>query len=136
MACSSIGQDIPLSREEEEFDSPTRYQFMKSLMYEVIVPTIYGDTMKPIRTKHHKEWDKRVMKITGGLTILSTAKGKWVHDGIEYPERVIPVRIMCSAKQAEEIGRMTLEHYRQKAVLYYKVSDEAHMIYADNTGVV
>ena len=105
---------------------------MKPAIYEILVPTIYGDTMKPIRTKHHKEWDKRVMKITGGLTILSAAKGKWTHEGTEYPEKVLPVRIMCLAHQMNDIGNMTLAHYRQKAVLYYKISDEAHLIFAEH----
>ena len=105
---------------------------MKSNMYEIIVPTMYGDTIKPIRTKHHKEWDKRVLKITNGLTILKAAKGKWVHDGIEYPERVIPVRIMCTEKQILEIVQITLQHYRQKCVMHCKVSDDAHLTYAKN----
>jgi len=70
------------------------------------------------------------MKITGGLTILSAAKGKWIHKGVEYPEKVLPVRILCLPDQMDNIGYMTLLHYRQKAVLYYKVSDEAHMLYA------
>jgi len=49
------------------------------VLYEILVPTIYGDTMKPIRTRHHKEWDKYIQSITGGLTILSSAQGKWTH---------------------------------------------------------
>ena len=104
---------------------------MKNNLYEILVPTQYGyPKVTPIRTKHHKEWDKRVLKITGGLTILSSAKGKWVHQGVEYPERVLPVRILCTQFQILNIAHMTLEHYRQKAVLFYKVSDEAHLIYA------
>ena len=44
-------------------------------LYEILVPTKYGDNEKPIRTKHHKEWDKYVRKISGGLTILTPGKG-------------------------------------------------------------
>ena len=99
-------------------------------LYEILVPTIYGDTIKPIRTKHHKEWDKRVQKITGGLTIMSPAKGKWVYEGIEYPEKVIPVRIMCSENDIAKIVDMTIEHYRQKCVMHYRISDEVKITYA------
>jgi hypothetical protein len=52
-------------------------------LYEILVPTQYGyPKTTPIRTKHHKEWDKRVQKITGGLTILSPGKGKWTYQGL------------------------------------------------------
>lgn len=103
----------------------------KTYLYEILVPTKYGDTVKPIRTKHHKEWDKRVQKITGGLTILSAAKGKWTHQGVEYPEKVLPVRIMCTAEQINQIVRITITHYRQTAVMYYRVSDDVHIVYAN-----
>ncbi len=99
---------------------------MKKL-YEVLVPTIYGDTLKPIRTRHHKEWDKLVMKITGGLTILSPGKGKWVFENTTYPEKVIPVRIMCDEAQFKAIIKLTLNHYRQKAVMAYKITDEVNV---------
>ena len=121
------------------------------VLYEIIVPTIYGDTMKPIRTAHHKEWDKFVQSITGGLTIFAVGKGKWVDsDGTEYPERVIPVRVMVEEEifipefddlfnfkpriyetsQIDKIVKFTLSHYRQKAVMYYKVSDNVQVVYA------
>jgi hypothetical protein len=99
-------------------------------LYEILVPTIYGDTLKPIRTKHHKEWDKQILKITGGLTILAAGKGKWVHEGVEYPEKVLPVRILCTKEQILDIIELTIKHYRQKAVLAYKVSDETYLVYA------
>lgn len=101
------------------------------LLYEILVPTIYGDTMKPISTKHHKSWDVRIQKISGGLTILSPAKGKWIYKGVEYPEKVIPVRVMCMPSQMKEIVRITLEHYRQKAVMYYVLSNEVHIVYTE-----
>jgi len=120
------------------------------VLYEILVPTIYGDTMKPIRTVHHKEWDKVVMKITGGMTILSSARGKWTHEGVEYPEKVIPVRVMVDEperispacfmgmepttiidrSQIEKIIDFTLKHYRQKAVMYYMISNHVVITYA------
>ena len=103
---------------------------MKTL-YEILVPTIYGDSLKPIRTRHHKHWDRRIQNITGGLTVLSPAKGKWTYKGEEYPEKVIPVRIMCTKSQMEKVVQITLEHYRQKAVMYYTLSTDVHVVYAN-----
>jgi hypothetical protein len=117
------------------------------VLYEILVPTLYGDNQRPIRTRHHKEWDKFVQKITGGLTILSSAKGKWTHQGTEYPERVIPVRVMCDERfypvpdtecleqyrdtsQINKIIHFTMTHYRQKAVMYYVVSNDVQIVYA------
>jgi|SRR5579862_1751262 len=116
------------------------------VLYEILVPTIYGDTMRPIRTAHHKQWDKQVISITGGLTILSSARGKWTHEGIEYPERVIPVRVMVEEKegvswcsggtqydksQITKIIKFTLSHYRQKAVMFYVVSKDVQVWHAN-----
>jgi hypothetical protein len=99
-------------------------------LYEILVPTIYGDTMKPISTKHHRNWDAWVMKLSNGLTLLSPAKGRWRYQGDLYTERIIPVRIMCSEKQMQKIVEFTLKHYRQKAVMFYTISDNCSIIYA------
>ena len=101
------------------------------LLYEILVPTIYGDTLKPIRTRHHKKWDARIQAISGGMTILSSARGKWTFQGIEYPEKVIPVRIMCTEAQMKKIVDITLSHYRQKAVMYYVLSNQVFIVHAE-----
>ena len=122
------------------------------VLYEVLIPTMYGyPKIAPISTKHHKNFDKEVIKITGGLTILKPAFGRWVDNGVEYPEKVIPVRIMCEETeettnffdppikigngyfdktQINKIIKFTLSHYRQKAVMYYVVSDKVNVVYA------
>lgn len=102
---------------------------MKKL-YEVLVPTIYGDTMKPIRTRHHKRWDDFVRSISGGLTLMTPAKGQWTYESSLYEERVIPVRIFCSEVEIEKIVTFTVKHYRQKAVMYYVLSAECKIVYA------
>lgn len=99
-------------------------------LYEILVPTMYGDTVKPIRTVHHKKWDERVKKLTGGLTILQPGKGVWVHQGQDYLERVIPVRIMCDEATIKKVVDITLQHYRQKAVMYYLLSRECFIVEA------
>jgi len=100
-------------------------------LFEILVPTIYGDTEKPIKTKHHKRWDEEVQKISGGLTILSPVKGKWMYKDTNHQERVIPVRIMCNESEMREIVRITMSHYRQKAVMYYVISEEVRIILKD-----
>lgn len=100
-------------------------------LYEILIPTKYGDNLKPVKTVHHKEWDKKIQSITGGLTILAPAKGKWIHKGIEYPERVIPVRIMCPPDKIDDIIKFTIKHYRQLAVMYYVISNKVFIVRAD-----
>lgn len=98
---------------------------MKSL-WQIMVPCNYNDG-KPVRTRHHREWDKRVRKITGGLTILTPSKGQWVDpsDGHLYVDRVIPVNIIATAADMDKIADITIKHYKQLAVMYFKLSDTA-----------
>ncbi len=97
-------------------------------LWEILVPTM-SRTDKPFRTRHHKAWDAKVERISGGLTVLTPGKGTWVHDGATHRERMIPVRIMCTREQIERIIDLTLEHYDQIAVLAYRVSDEIILRY-------
>lgn len=102
-------------------------------MYEILVPTILPKTTgslegNPCRKRHHRIWDAYVRKLTGGLTIFTPAKGQWVHQGVKYEERMIPVKIAASPSQMSVIAQFTKKHYRQLAVCYYKVSDEVHII--------
>jgi len=39
-------------------------------MWEILVPTLHANG-KPIKTRYHKVWDKKVIEITGGLTVLT-----------------------------------------------------------------
>lgn len=102
-------------------------------LYEILVPT-QTNTGKPIRTRQHKEWDSRVRRIAGGLTVFPPAKGQWVSPDLElFKERMIPVRIMCSAEQIEDIAFITAIFYEQQAVMFYKVSDEVRINHYDQT---
>lgn len=69
-------------------------------------------------------WDLRVNKITGGLTILKPTQGKWIHEGLTYEDRCIPVRIACTSNQLKLILKFTLKHYKQLAIMAYKISEE------------
>jgi hypothetical protein len=94
-------------------------------LWEILVPTVRRADGKPIRTRFHRVWDNKVREISGGLTILTPAKGQWVApDGELFVERMIPVRILATRSQIEEIVDHTLGYYDQLAVLCYCVSSE------------
>ncbi len=102
----------------------------RKLLWEIMIPCKWNSG-RPIHTRHHKAWDKRVRAIAGGLTILSVGLGQWVNtDGEEFLERVIPVRIMCSTDEMRLIADITIEHYEQEAVFFYVVSDNVGPHYA------
>jgi len=96
--------------------------FIELDLYEILVPTIRNDG-RPIKTRFHRVWDKKIREIANGLTILTPAKGQWVDaEGNLFSERMIPVRIACTASQMEHIADLTAKHYEQKAVMFYRVS--------------
>lgn len=98
-------------------------------LWEILVPTKYGDTLKPIRLRHHKRWDEYIRKIAGGLTILRPAKGQWLKEKTElFEEKVIPVRVACTRSEIDQIIQFTLSHYRQHAVMAYKLSEEVLLV--------
>lgn len=98
-------------------------------LYEILVPTMMNG--RPVRTRHHKEWDKFVRRLSGGLTILAPAKGQWLFQGQLHEERMIPVRIVCEEKEIYQIINYTLLHYQQKAVLAYELSSSVIIKYAE-----
>ena len=96
---------------------------MNISLWEILVPCKMRG--KPVRLRHHKEWDKYVRRITNGLTILKPAKGQWVSESKElHEERIIPARVACTEKQIHKIIDFTLMHYDQLAVMAYHISDK------------
>lgn len=102
-------------------------------MWEILVPTIRNNG-KPFRLRYHKIWDSRVRAISGGLTIMPVAKGQWVFHEKLYEERVIPVRIIATKVQMENIVKMTMEYYDQEAVLAYMVGSEVILRHRNGEG--
>ncbi len=101
-------------------------------MWEILVPTVRRDG-KPYRTRFHRVWDAKVRALTGGLTILPPNKGQWISPtGELIAERVIPVRIVASRLQIEQVVDLTIVYYDQIAVLAYKVSDEVILKYRES----
>ena len=110
---------------------------MKKLMWEILIPTVRPNTdgKKFFKLRYHKIWDARVRHITGGLTIMTPTKGQWVSPhGALFEERMIPVRIVATRTEIDEVLNMTLVHYEQEAVLCYKISSE--VIFKTAAGVV
>lgn len=96
-------------------------------VWEILVPTVTPDG-RPIRTRQHREWDARVRRITGGLTVCPPVRGQWISPKNQlFMERMIPVRIACSRGQIETIADMTAAFYEQEAVMYYCISTEVYI---------
>lgn len=100
-------------------------------MWEILVPCVMNN--RPVRTRHHKEWDKYVRKLAGGLTIFRPAKGNWFNPGSGelFVERMIPVRIHTTEKNINLIIDFTMNHYKQLAVMAYVVSEKVILRYKD-----
>jgi hypothetical protein len=99
-------------------------------VWEIYVPTIRKNG-KPIRTRFHRVWDKKVMSVSGGLSIHRPSVGNWISpDGKIYNEKMIPVRIVATNEEILKIIDITLEHYEdEEAVLCYRISEEVIMKY-------
>jgi hypothetical protein len=105
---------------------------MRTDMWEILVPAS-GNNKQEFTYEHHKAWDAYVKNLTGGVTIMKTAKGQWVsQEGELYIDRMIPCRIFCSDDEILQIVRFTMTHYNQKAIAIAKLSDESYIIHEDN----
>ncbi|MBI4918507.1 hypothetical protein HY837_01145 [archaeon] len=94
----------------------------ENMLWEVLVPKTSNEGIE-YTLEHHKAWDEQVIQLTQGMTILSTAKGKWVNlEGHLFVEEMIPVRIYCKKTDLEEVLNYTLTHYNQEAVFAYEIS--------------
>lgn len=71
---------------------------MKQL-WEILVPTVYNSG------KSEGQW---ICNSTGRL----------------FCERMIPVRIACTEKQIAKIAKFSIKHYKQLAIIVYRISDK------------
>lgn len=92
-------------------------------LWEILVPKADNDGNEYSVT-YHKFWDNTVRGLSGGLTIMRSAKGVWENDGKVYEERMIPVRIACTREGILDVLKFTKIYYNQIAVLAYKISEE------------
>lgn len=100
---------------------------MSNSMWEILVPKCWPNG-KDIPYLYHKVWDNEVSKLAGGLSVFRSINGVWVdkENGQVVSEKMIPVKIMCDQDTMRDIAQWTAGYYRQKSVLYYKVTDEVH----------
>lgn len=96
-------------------------------LWEILIPTQDNDG-KPFRARYHRVWDAKVREITGGLTILTPARGQWISMTNElFIERMIPVRIYCSEEEINLISDIAAKYYRQKAMMFYCISQKVNI---------
>ena len=109
---------------------------MSICLWEILVPYKMGehsDSTLPKKNRtipvpYHQIWDEKVRTITGGLTINRVSTGHWLGpDGKLFKELMIPVKIGATKEQIVQIADFTLDHYKQLAVAYYKISDEFYI---------
>jgi len=101
-------------------------------LWEILVPTQknpgHGHKNPYFTLKHHRIFDAYVHSLSGGITILSPAKGQWISlDGKLYAEKMIPCRIIADEDQMEQISNFVARHYNQLAVFFYLVSNDVRI---------
>jgi hypothetical protein len=108
---------------------------MELPLWEILVPHRMGKhdgknpdlprSNKVVYYDYHRTWDKRVVELVGGMTLMKAAKGTWVSPTTskEHREIMIPVRIACTEEQIREIMQFTAEMYAQEAVMAYLISE-------------
>lgn len=100
---------------------------MASSLWEILVPKFFNDAVE-IPLAHHQLWDEFAITISPGMTILRSAKGRWVSGAGLQEEPMIPVLLLCDWNSITQLARFTKEHYAQHSIMFYKVSDEVHFV--------
>lgn len=90
-------------------------------LYEILIP-VKSNSGKRFTRAHNEKWDKTVTAIAGGLTKMPVVQGQWLDGGVLYSEPMTPVRIVSTAAKISKIADFTARHYRQLAVMTYKLS--------------
>lgn len=100
-------------------------------LWEILVPYVMDGKMVPVF--YHQKWDKKVIKITQGLTFATdNPQGKWLDkNGQISGEKMIPVRIACTEDQIKQIMELTLEHYEQEAIFVTLISKKVLILSKD-----
>ena len=92
------------------------------MLWEILVPA-YSNNGKEFPLSKHQAWDAKVERISGGITVLRSAKGTWAPGSSpRQTEKVIPVRFTATEEEAEDIMIFTCRYYKQKVVMCYAIS--------------
>lgn len=101
-------------------------------LWEILVPRQSNEGLE-FDVEHHRKWDEQVRDISGGLTILKSAKGQWVGpDGSLFLDNMIPVRVYCTEEDIDKIIDLTMNYYNQEAVLAYEISSRVKLVYRNS----
>jgi hypothetical protein len=107
---------------------------MEKYLWEILVPT-FDNEGNHFGLSYHQKWDEKVRAVSGGLTVLKTSKGQWVsREGDLYYDRMIPVRIHCTKSEIKGIIEMSMEYYRQLAIICYRISDLVLLVHKEDLG--
>lgn len=97
-------------------------------LWEMLIPEKY------LKSKQFNLWQQLIHEISGGITILSTAKGTWISpNGELLNDAMIPVRFIATETEAQTIAELSLVYFEQQAIMYYKISDQPLIIYKNNS---
>ena len=95
-------------------------------LWQILIPTSMDG--EEILEDYHAFWDQQVCILAGGLTILKSVQGRWASEDYNtVHEGMIPVLVCCTPEQLDHILDFTLEHYKQKEVFAFKISDEVRI---------
>ena len=97
---------------------------MDKSLWEILIP-VASNNGENFSSIHNAPWYRKVLELAGGYTKLLPVEGVWkAPDGIVFYEMMLPVRILCTKSEIENIVDFTITHYEQLAVMYYKISSE------------
>ena len=97
----------------------------KLMLWEILIPQADNDGSQ-WSVAWHQQWDAKVSKLAGGISIFHSIKGIWLNPKSvrRFDDYMIPVRIACDRKTMDEIVDITMSHYAQDAVMAYVISTE------------
>jgi hypothetical protein len=89
-------------------------------LWEILIPVCNNEGTYFLEM-HHTVWKREILALSKGLTVLACATGYWLD--LDYPEPMMPVRFIATKPEAKRVMEFTQGHYRQQAVLCYKIAD-------------
>jgi len=93
-------------------------------LWEIMIPKNI-DKHTIFHVSSHRQWNKYVEELTGGMVFFSNLDRRWISSTKTSPyfDNKIPVRIFCSKEQMDKIIDFTMQHYDQKHVIAYELSN-------------
>jgi hypothetical protein len=98
-------------------------------LYEIICPVRQNNGQ--LYYMAHRAFRRAVGALAGGYTVLPECEGFWIdpETGQEYAEKVIPLRVACSASIFMVILAKHQQCYPdQECVMWYIVAQDVHFV--------